>query len=159
MKRSIQAAMIVLLLVAAGVAAAADSAPVTVTARVVGTCRFNAGGATLGFGDLPFDGAGNPVGNVTASTTLQFWCTNGASYSINDDSGLHSTAPGSRRMQSTTLATPEYIAYGMSYGPATGTGAGPGNPITLTIDGTVGAVYGGNSADSYADTVTLNINP
>ncbi len=159
MKRTIQAAVVVLLLVAAGVAAAADTAPVTVTARVVGTCRFNAGGATLAFGDLPFDAAGNALGGVAASTTLQFWCTNGASYTITDDSGLSETAPGARRMQSTTLGTPEYIAYGMSYNPATGTGTGPGNPITLTINGTVGAVYGANSPDSYADTVTLTINP
>jgi len=159
MKRTIQATMVVLLVLAASVAAAADTSPVTVTARVLGTCRFSAGGATLGFGDLPFDPAGNAVGGVTASTTLQFWCTNGASYAITDDSGSYETAPGARRMQSTTLAVPEYIAYGMSYNPATGTGNGPGNPITLTIDGTVGAVYGANSPDSYADTVTLTINP
>ncbi len=160
MKRTIQAAVVVLLLVAAGVAAAADTAPVTVTARVLGTCRFSAGGTTLPFGDLPFDAAGNPAaGGATATATLQFWCTNGASYAITDDSGLHATAPGARRMQSTTLATPEYIAYGMSYNPATGTGTGPGNPVTLTINGTVGPVYGANSPDSYADTVTLSINP
>ncbi len=159
MKRMIQATMILLLIVAAGVAAAADTAPVTVTARVLGTCRFSAGGTTLGFGDLPFDAAGNAVGGVTATAQLQFWCTNGASYAITDDSGLNETAPGARRMQSTTLGVPEYIAYGMSYNPATGTGTGPANPITLTINGTVGAVYGANSPDSYADTVTLTINP
>ena len=160
MKRTIQAAMVLLLLVAAGVAAAADTAPVTVTATVLGTCRFSAGGAALGFGALPFDAAGNAApGGATATTSLLFWCTNGASYTITDDSGLHSTAPGARRMQSTTLAVPEYIAYGMSYNPATGTGAGPGNMISLTIDGTVGAIYGANSPDAYADTVTLTINP
>ncbi len=160
MKRTIQATMIALLLVAAGVAAAADTAPVTVTATVVGTCRFSAGGAALGFGALPFDAAGNPdPAGATASTSLQFWCTNNASYTITDDDGQNETAPGARRMRSTTLATPEYIAYGMSYAPATGTGAGPGNPITLTIDGTVGPVYGLNSADAYSDTVTLTITP
>lgn len=159
MKRTIQAAVVVLLLVAAGIAAAADSAPVTVTARVLGTCRFSAGGATLAFGDLPFDVAGNALGSPPATTSLQFWCTNGASYTITDDSGLNETAPGARRMQSVGLVTPEYIAYNMSYNPATGTGNGPGNPITLTIDGSVGAVYGANSPASYADTVTLTINP
>lgn len=159
MKRTIQAAVVLLLLVAAGIAAAADTAPVTVTARVLGTCRFSAGGATLAFGDLPFDVAGNALGGVVAATTLQFWCTNGASYTITDDSGVNELAPGARRMRSTTLATPEYIAYGMAYNPATGTGNGPGNPITLTINGTVGAVYGANSPDSYTDTVTLSINP
>ncbi len=158
MKRTIQAAMIVLLLVAAGIAAAADTAAVAVSARVVGTCRFSAGGATLAFGDLPFDVAGNAVG-TTASTTLQFWCTNGASYTITDDSGLHETAPGARRMQSTTLGVPEYIAYGLSYNPATGLGNGPANPLTLTLNGTVGATYGANSPDTYDDTVTLTINP
>ncbi len=158
MKRTIQAAIITVLILAAGVAAAADTATVAVTARVVGTCRFTAGGATLGFGDLPFDGAGNAVGTST-STSLTFWCTNGASYSITDDSGLYETAPGNRRMQSSGLGTPEYIAYSLAYNPAAGTGAGPSNPVTLNLNGTVGATYAANTPADYADTVTMTINP
>ncbi len=158
MKRTIQAAVVVLLILAAGIAAAADTAAVAVSARVVGTCKFTAGGATLPFGDLPFDAAGNALGTAVSSS-LTFWCTNGASYTLTDDNGLWETGPGARRMRSATLAIPEYIAYGLTYNPATGTGLGPTNPITLTLNGTVGATYGTNSPDNYADTVTLTINP
>lgn len=159
MKRTIQATIIVLLVLAGGVATAADQATVAVSARVVGTCQFNAAGATLAFGDLPFDATGNALGVGPISTTLEFWCTNGASYTITDDDGLNESGPGARQMQSMTLGTPEYIAYDLTYNPATGTGNGPGNPITLTLNGTVGATYTANSPDNYSDTVTLTINP
>lgn len=158
MKRTIQAAVIVLLVVTAGAAGAQDTATVTVTARVLGTCQFSAAGATLGFGDLPFTAAGIAQGRST-STTLNFWCTSGAAYTITDDDGLYETGLNLNRMQSTTLGAPEYIDYTLTYNPATGTGLGPGTPITLTIDGTVGATYTNNSPDSYTDTVTLTINP
>ena len=158
MKRTIQAAVIVLLILAAGVAAAATTT-VAVSARVVGTCRFNSG-ATMAFGDLLFDAAGTPLGTGPMTTTLTFWCTRNANYSIIDDAGLYDLVAGTQSMRSTTLGTPEYIPYSLTYAPATGTGAGPvGNDITLTLTGEVGAVYGDNTPDDYADTVTLTITP
>ncbi len=158
MKRTIQVVAIALLIAVACVAAAQDTATVTVSARVLGTCQFSAAGANLAFGDLPFDGTGTALGTSNA-TTLDFWCTNGAVYTITDDSGLYSTAPGSRRMQSAGLLPAQYIAYDLSYNPATGTGSGPGTPITLNINGTVGATYTANAPATYSDTVTLTINP
>jgi len=158
MKRTIQAAVIVLLILAAGVAAAATTT-VAVSARVVGTCRFNSGG-TMAFGDLTYDLAGNPAGTGQVTSTLTFWCTKGASYAINDDAGLYDLVAGTQSMRSTTLGTPEYIPYSLTYAPATGTGGGPvGNDITLTLTGQVGPVYGANTPDDYADTVTLTITP
>ena len=158
MKGTIQASISALLILAASVAAAVDTATVAVSARVVGTCRFNSG-ATLAFGDLPFDASGNALGIGPISTTLTFWCTNGASYAITDDDGLYELVAGSQSMRSGSLATPEYIAYALTYNPTTGTGAGPINPITLTVNGTVGAVYGTKTPDTYTDTVTLTITP
>ncbi len=158
MKRTIQAAIIVSLILAAGVATAADTAVVNVSARVVGTCKFTSGPAALAFGDLPVDLAGNALGTSTAAT-LTFWCTKGASYIITDDSGVNETVPGSRLMKSDTLATAEYIAYDLAYAPAAGTGAGPASPVTLNLTGTVGTTYAANSADTYSDTVTLTITP
>ncbi|MGE5188864.1 MAG: spore coat protein U domain-containing protein [Gemmatimonadota bacterium] len=157
-KRTVQAAIIVMFILAAGAAAAADTATVAVSARVVGTCRFNSG-ATLAFGDLPFDTSGNALGIGPITTTLSFWCTNGASYTITDDEGLNEVVAGSQSMNSTTLGTTEYIPYSLTYSPATGTGLGPASPITLTLSGTVGAVYATNTPDTYTDTVTLTIDP
>lgn len=160
MKKMVLLWMAAILLLAAGTAMAADTATVDVSATVVGTCQFSSAGTTLPFGTLPFDASGNALG-ATANSTIQFWCTNGASYTIADDTGANESVPGTPpfRLGSTTLGTPEYIDYSLSYNPATGTGTGPGTPITLNITGTVGTTYAGNSPDVYNDTVTLTVNP
>ncbi len=143
----------------ASVSLAAGTSQLNVSASVVGTCKFNTVSSALGFGALPVDASGTALG-ASATASPAFWCTKGASYTITDDLGLNeavaSTAP--RRMKSTTLGTPEFIDYSIAY-TATGTGSGPGTPITLTVTGTVGTTYTANSADAYADTVTLSINP
>lgn len=160
MKRSVLLMAAAVLLLAAGTSMAADTATVNVSATVIGTCRFTSAGTTLSFGTLPFDATGNALG-ATANSTIQFWCTNGASYTITDDTGANEAVAGTPpfRMASTTLGTPEYIDYSLSYNPATGTGTGPGTPITLNFTGTVGTTYAGNTPDVYRDTVTLTINP
>lgn len=159
MKRTIQATIIGLVILAAGVAGATDTATVNVSATVLGTCMFSTASADLAFGVLPFDGAGNAVGiplpGITA--TLDFWCTSGAAYTITDDDGANSVAPGVHRMIGG--ASGEFIEYGFSYLPAAGTGTGPVPTTPLTVTGTVGATYTLNSPDTYSDTVTLTINP
>jgi spore coat protein U-like protein len=136
------------------VAMAQQTNTVTVTANVVGTCRFNSATSTLAFGSLD-PGTGGDV-NASASTT--FWCTNGTSYSISDDDGLHESGT-TQRMEHT--GTPgNFIAYGFSYNPATGTGSGRTTPITLNISGTVVfADYQNALAGDYSDTVVLTITP
>jgi len=138
-----------------GVAFAADINTVTVTANVVGTCRFNSATSTLAFGALdPGTGA-----DVNASTSTTFWCTKNASYSITDDDGLYETAVNSNRMRHATTLT-EYIPYTFSYNPTSGTGDGRTSPITLNISGTVTfANYQNAAAGDYADTVVISINP
>ncbi len=163
MKRTIQATIVVMLLVAAGVAAAADTATVAVSARVVGTCRFSTAGATLAFGDLPFDANGAALGLAAPLTTsINFWCTNGATYTITDDNGTNPDGFGGYQMVHATMPA-QLIAYSFTYadpsGDATGSGLGPLSPITLTITGNVGATYGGNAPGDYSDTVTLTITP
>lgn len=146
---------------------AGDTATVNVLANVVGTCKFLSG-ATLNFGNLdPSVGT-----DVNASTSLQFWCTRGATYTIGDDNGQHWNGTN-QRMRHGTVTT-EFIPYSYCYssaGPApspcttdttsdTGTGNGPQNPITLSISGTVtGPNYTNALAGSYSDTVTMNITP
>jgi len=155
MKKLLGLAMVLGLVLLAGVAFAADTHTVTVTANVVGTCRFNSATSTLAFGSLD-PGVG---GDVNASTSTTFWCTKNASYSITDNDGLYDTGPNANRMRHATTLT-EYIPYTFSYNPATGTGNGRTSPITLNINGTVTFVnYQNAEAGDYADTVVLSITP
>jgi len=138
-----------------GVALAADTNTVTVTANVVGTCKFTSATSTLLFGAL--DPSSTADGTATATTT--FWCTRNASYGITDNDGLWDTGVNQNRMQNTLDAT-EYIPYSFSYGPASGSGNGPSTPITLTMNGLINnADYVNAAAGAYSDTVVLSITP
>jgi spore coat protein U-like protein len=155
MKKLLGLAMVLGLVLLTGVAFAADTNTVTVTANVVGTCRFNSATSTLAFGALD-PGTG---GDVNASTSTTFWCTRNASYSITDDDGLYETGVNANRMRHATTLT-EYIPYTFSYNPTSGTGNGRTSPITLNINGTVTfANYQNAEAGDYADTVVLSITP
>lgn len=132
-----------------GVALASDNADVTVSANVVGTCKFNSGGS-VDFGDLDPSVGGPVTGSVVQP---EFWCTRNASYTISDDNGKN----GTYNMKHATLA--DLIPYLFTY-TTTGTGDGPSNPLTMDISSSVAeADYLNASAGSYSDTVTLTINP
>ncbi|MEW6375531.1 MAG: spore coat protein U domain-containing protein [Thermodesulfobacteriota bacterium] len=156
MKKFLSLIMVLgLVLVLGRVSMAADTNTVTVTANVVGTCRFNSATSTLAFGGLdPSSGLA-----VNASTSTTFWCTRNATYSVTDDDGLNETAPDANRMQHTSSPT-EYIPYTFSYNPTTGNGQGRTSPITLNISGTVAfADYQDAAAGDYSDTVVISITP
>jgi len=134
------------------VALAADTTSVTVSATVVGTCKFT-GPGSVSFTLDPSLG-GSVAGTVAQPT---FWCTKGTGYTITDNGGGN-TSNGSKRMKN-GAATPEYIPYSFTY-TATGTGAGASSPLTLNIASSVAAAdYLNVSAGSYSDTVTLSITP
>lgn len=154
MKRFLGLAMVLGLILFSGVAFAEDTNTVTVTANVVGTCKFLSTTSTLAFGPLdPSSGA-----DVNANTSVQFWCTKNASYTITDDDGLYELLNGTQSMKHSSLN--EYIPYSFSYSPTSGTGSGRTAPITLNISGTVTfANYQNAAAGEYSDTVILTINP
>ena len=155
MKKLVGLVMVFCLVLLTGVAFAGDTNTVTVTANVVGTCKFNSATSNLAFGALdPNSGA-----DVNASTTTTFWCTKNASYSITDDDGLYESGPNANQMRHATTLT-EYIPYTFSYSPTTGTGQGRTTDITLNISGTVTfANYQNAVAGDYSDTVVLTITP
>ena len=136
-----------------GVALADDTATVTVSANVVGTCKF-ASGDTVVFGTLDPSVGTNVNGTIAQPTT--FWCTKGTTYTITDDDGLSEDGT-THRVKHASLA--EYIPYSFAYtGTGTGAGAGPTNRITMDIISAVqGTDYINASAGSYADTVILTI--
>ncbi len=152
MKRMLCWALSAMLLVAgvSGIAHASDTATVSVSATVVGTCKFNSGG-TLDFGSLT-------SGDVTvnASPQPEFWCTKNTTYTITDDDGLNEVVAGTPRLSD---GSGNYINYSISY-TSTGTGNGVGSPRTLDLSGTVlESDYTAVPAGSYSDTITLTINP
>jgi len=144
-------AAMAILFVSVTAAVAADTANVAVNATVVGACKFNSGG-TIDFTLDPSIG-----GDVNGAVTQpQFWCTKNASYTITDDNGLNDSGT-TYQMKHASLA--DVIPYSFVY-TATGTGSGPGTPITMNITSTVlSADYLNVAAGSYSDTVTLTINP
>lgn len=151
MKKILMAVIAVALVTMAGAAMAAETT-VAVSATVVGTCKFTAGGS------IPFGNLDPSVGTDQSPTVTQptFWCTKGASYTITDDNGGNESGT-IYRMKHATLA--EYIPYSFTY-TATGTGGGPTNVKTMDIASKVlGVDYANASAGSYSDTVTLTINP
>jgi spore coat protein U-like protein len=147
---------------------AGDNAIVNVSANVVGTCKFNSG-ANLNFTLDP-----SSTSDATATASLTFWCTKGATYTITDNNGANadtSTSPPTQRMKHTDLT--EYIPYKFCYKsgspPASctsdttsdsGTGNGKNNSITLYFLGVVkNNDYIDASAGSYSDMVTMTISP
>lgn len=136
----------------------ADTHTLTVSANVVGFCKFDSASSTLDFGDLdPSSGS-----DATAlNETVAFWCTRGVNYSIGDDDGLHENgvANGNRMQHETNTA--EYVPYTLSYTPTSGTGDGPQSAhVSMSISGTIAnADYTNALAGAYADTVVLTISP
>ena len=153
MKKLVGLGMILGLVLLTGVAFAADSNTLTVSASVSGTCKFVSSTSSLNFGALD-PSVGN---NVNGSTTVDFWCTKGViTDSITAGNGAHWSG-SSRQMAE---AGGDLIAYSLTLTKDANTNQGPASPRTLTINGTVlGTDYTGKTAGSYTDTVTLSITP
>jgi spore coat protein U-like protein len=135
---------------------AADTNTLTVSANVVGTCRFNNATSTLAFGALDVTSAADANANGSAVT---FWCTNGAAYTITHDDGLNESGVNAPNMEH-TVAAGEFLPYTLNLNPTAGTGSGPSTPVNLAITGTVAnADYIDALAGDYEDTVTITINP
>jgi len=141
-----------ILICASGLASAADSTSLAVSATIIGTCKFSAASTPLAFG-----GAIDPSGSATLSPTASvlYKCTkNTASLGITGTAGAHTmnTTPANATPLSYTLA--------ISGDTSTGLGFGAGNDLTATVTGTMTqAQYQNAIAGSYSDTVTLNITP
>ncbi|MDP1610662.1 MAG: spore coat protein U domain-containing protein [Sulfuritalea sp.] len=153
-KLGLAAALFATGILGSSIVMAADTASVAVSATVTGTCKFNSGGA-VSFTLDPSSGS-DATGSVTQPA---FWCTKTASYTVDDDMGIHEAVSGSapRRMQHSSLS--EFIPYTFNY-TTTGTGAGKTAPITMDIASSISnADFVNASAGSYTDTVTLSITP
>lgn len=154
LNRIAQATAAALLTFAAGMATAADTQNLTVTANVVALCKFTSAAQTLSFGDLdPYTAA-----DVNGSgATVQYKCTKGTpALSVDVGAGMN----GGNKMKNTANA--DLIPYTLTAAPAVGNGNGFGAgaaalDVTLTSQ-VLGASYQTKSAGTYNDTVVLTIN-
>jgi hypothetical protein len=143
----------------ASISYATGSSTVSVTATVVssGSCSFTSHTANLSFGNLD---PSNPV-DVTTTTSILFrcfrWFIFPVTFFIGDDDGLYETGSNAKRMRHTTITT-EYLPYGFTLNPQSGTVTGNWANHTSTITGTVrGVDYQNAATGSYSDSVVVSI--
>lgn len=143
-----------------GVALAGDTAAVSVTASVVGTCKFGTGTglgggviATLAFGALDI----SSTSDATATVNYQYWCASGVTAITTANNGNHFDGV-SRRMSSPTTA--HFIPYSFVLSNHNQVGAGRLVPRTATIEGVIAnADYITKPEGNYSDRVVLTITP
>ncbi len=155
MKKIMIIMVVVLVAALAGTAMAAGTATLSVSASVVGTCKFSTNNGTISFGDLNPD-TGTDI-SIT-NTSITYWCTKNVNPGFVHDS-THKTNCGGNPCMQGAGATPDYIQYALTLTPG-GIGAGPSTIRTLTVDATVlKTEYANKNEGAYSDTVTITITP
>lgn len=144
-----KAVALVAIVSASGLAAAADSTTLAVSATILGTCKFSALSTPLAFGTVDPSLTADKV--VTANVLYK--CTkNTTSLGITGTAGAHSMTDGATHTLSYTL--------GIASDTSVGLGFGTGNDLTAVVTGTITAAQYQNAwAGAYTDSVTLNITP
>lgn len=139
-------------LMAVAASATAETNTLTVSANVIGTCKFTTPTSTLAFGNLDPSLGGNVNGLGSAS----FWCTKGVTELFSAGQGTNWNGT-SRQMIG---PGGDLIPYSLTLAPDGLSNAGPNLTRTLAISGTiVGTDYAGKAAGSYSDTVTITLTP
>ncbi|MGC2128788.1 MAG: spore coat U domain-containing protein [Candidatus Aquilonibacter sp.] len=168
LKRTLFLALIAALALAKPAIGASASATMTVSATVISTCTIASGNLSFGNYDAIGTNATAPL-NATAAITAT--CTQGASATVDIDSGLNASGTGnsqSRRMKGTGA---NYLGYNIfqdsahskPWGSKTGgttvsvTGAGGTTPVSLTAYGSVPGAQN-VATGTYTDSVAVTIN-
>jgi hypothetical protein len=130
-----------------GNAMALDTATINVSATVLGTCSFNPDTYTLAF-STTIDPT--TTGDETANVELEFYCTTGTNWTLEDPSSLTlSMASGVNN-----------LAYSVAAAATTGSGSGGATPVKVMLTGTIAeAAKQAAVAGAYIDQFTLDINP
>jgi hypothetical protein len=131
-------------ILAGGNAFALDTATITVSANVLGTCTFDTTTYTMAFGAIdPLMAA-----DATVNVGLAFTCTNGSNYALDDVSGIQTmTGSGANTL-------------GYSIDPYALTGTGTGATQNVSILGRITSAQAQIAAvDTYNDSLTINLNP
>jgi hypothetical protein len=132
-----------------GNAMALDTATINVSATVLGTCAFDTGAYNMAFGEI----ATTDTGDKTASVMLAFTCSNGTTWTL-DDEGF--TNAGAKSM--TGADTGDTLAYQIDDYSLSAMGNGTTQNVTVT-----GRIfdtdYSVAAADVYTHSFTIDINP
>ena len=145
------------LLTASGVASAADTQSLAVSATVSGVCKFFTPARTMNFTIDP-SSASAIAGVMTGA--VEYKCTKDTA-ATGVTAGNGNNFSGGRRM-SDGGATPVFLPYSLTVagGTQTGTGFGAGEQKTLTVTGSVAvADFANLPAGTYTDSVTLTLAP
>lgn len=160
MKKIMVLAIMIMILALAGSAMAADIT-IDVRANVVGTCRITTPGPlSVDFGDLAYDATGSSIA-ATQTTTIDYWCTNNAAYTISDAGLNDGVCPASAAASCMKFGASE-IPYSrtVTTSDTDSLGGGPlaAETVTVQIDIAPGAA---DNADLglHQDTVTVTVAP
>jgi len=136
----------------AGNTLAADTATINASATVLGTCTFDVATYDLAFGVIDQTTLG--AADVTATANLEFTCSNGTVWTLDDET---LSAVGAKSMSGAVTAGSLAYQIDDDY---TFTGTGTGLTQTVTVAGTIlNADAAGAAADVYTDSFTIDINP
>jgi hypothetical protein len=137
---------------AAGMAAAADTSTLAVSASIVGTCKFAAASYPMAFAAIT---PGVTTGAATKVAAVTYNCTNGTVVT-----SVGPTAGGLSRQMTHTDTTTK-LSYTLSVGAAPdGAGFGSGTQKSVDITGSIAqADYDVAKAGSYSENVGLTIAP
>jgi hypothetical protein len=131
-----------------------DSVPVSVTASVVGVCKFFGSGYTIAFGNIDPAVAGPAQGSVD----ITYRCANGTTpvFKISGNAITGSTVNLSRSGGGSMTAN--------LTGPASPTvGSGMGNDLTLTIQASIAQTGAGGYQNApvgaYTGSFTVDVTP
>ena len=142
---------------------AGGTTPLTVNAKISGTCKVTTAPGTLDFGTIDPSGAAS----ATASATFVMKCSNGTTSSAASDNNGLNFSGGFKRMQHSATTT-AFLPYAITYsGDAGFAGAGFGGAAatqTVKINGTIlppnyAGALATTGAEIYTDTVTITVNP
>jgi len=129
---------------AAGNALAIDTANITVSANVLGTCTFDSNSYSMAFGAIdPLMAA-----DATQAVSLAFTCTNGTNWALDDVSGVK------------TMAGSGANTLGYSIDAYTLAGTGTGATQNVAITGRITPAQASVAAvDTYNGALVINLNP
>ena len=152
MKNTLRLLSAAVLLAAGGLACAADSSTLNVSANVLGNCKIT-GTAPVSFGSLDPAAATD----VSANGSVTFWCTKSASYTLALNNGANALLT-QKRMKGPGAT--DFISYALTPAATAGLGLGKSTPIVISVAGLVTVpAFADAATGNYTDAVTVNITP
>jgi len=137
----------------------ADTYSLSVSATVLGRCKFTqAAGQTLTITNTVGGIDPSLAGPATGTATITYKCTTNQAPAFTTDTGTHASGGN---MRVADAGATNFMTYTLGLaGGGNGAGFGAGTDKTLTVTGTItSANYVAAPAGAYSDTVVVSVNP